>query len=62
LDALDLGADGRSKVRDFSVLCDKVGESRVCVAAVVVVLKGLEGRIDLVLVPGGEVVGILESC
>lgn len=62
LDALDLCADGGGEVRDLGVLFDEVGESRVCVAAVVVVLKGLEGRVDLVLVPGGEVVGILESC
>jgi hypothetical protein len=46
-------------VPDLDALAEQVGEGRVGVLAVLDVLVGLERRVLLVVVPGGEVVGIL---
>lgn len=60
LDAADLGADGgRELVDGGGALWEQVGERGVCVLAVLVVLKGLEGRVLLLWVPCGQVVEIL---
>jgi hypothetical protein len=61
LNALDLSTDSGSEMGDLCVGSDEVGEAGVGVFAVVVVLKGFEGRVDLVFVPCGEIIGILIS-
>jgi hypothetical protein len=40
---------------------EEVGECWVCVFAVLVVLEGLEGRVDLVFVPCGKIVWVLRG-
>lgn len=59
LDAVDLGANGRGEVGDGGALGEEVGERGVGVLAVLVVLKGREGRVDDAAVPSGQVVRIL---
>lgn len=50
LDTTDLGANGRCDVVDFGfVLRKEVGEGRIGILSVVVVLKGLEGRVSMVV-------------
>jgi hypothetical protein len=61
LNALNLSTDSRSEVGDLCVGLDEVREARVGIFAVFVVLERFEGRIDLVFVPCGEIVGILTS-
>lgn len=46
LDARDFGADRRSDVLDMNALLQQVGEGRVGVFSVLVVLKWLEGRVS----------------
>lgn len=61
LNALNLSTDCGSEMGDLCVGFNEVGKARVGIFAVFVVLEGLEGRIDLVFVPCGEIVGILTS-
>lgn len=59
LDAADLGADAGGEVRHGRPGGEEVRVGRVGVLAVLDVLKGLEGRVLLLGVPCGEVVGVL---
>lgn len=61
LNALNLSTDCGSEMGDLCVGFDEVGKARVGIFAVFVVLERFEGRIDLVFVPCGEIVGILTS-
>lgn len=62
LDAADFGADGGREVVDSGVAGEEVGEGRVGVLAVLIVLEVLEGRVLLLWVPGRKIVGVLPSC
>lgn len=61
LNTLNLSTDSGSEMRDLCVGFDEVGKARVGIFAVFVMLEGLEGRVDLIFVPCGEIVGILTS-
>ena len=62
LDAPDLGADGGSEIGDGGgVFGEEVGEGSVGVFAMLVMLKLLEGRVLLIWVPCGKIVGVLTT-
>lgn len=61
LDTLDLGADGGRQVRPCGLRREKVGKCRVGIFAMLVVLEGLERRVEFVMVPDGEVMRVLQA-